>query len=105
MTLIPIFSVKSFSVAITFGSFDLYFDFDPLLRILIKFSVCLTESFFFIIFSAKKVAFSRPTKIFACPWVNLLFLINSIIFSGNDNNLIEFEICDLLLPINFETLS
>ena len=35
------------------------------LNILTKFSACLTDSFFSIIFDATKLAFSRPTKTLA----------------------------------------
>ena len=50
---------------VTFGSFEIFFVFVPFFKSLTKLSLCLTDNFFFIIFSAKNIAFSRPIKIFA----------------------------------------
>jgi hypothetical protein len=59
----PIFSDNEFSNSLIFGSLWSLSLFFFVLKILTKFSVCLTESFFSIILLATKVAFSRPTKI------------------------------------------
>ena len=56
---------SSFSVASIFGSFVLIFFLKPFFNNLTILSVCLTDSFFFIIFSASKLAFSKPINIFA----------------------------------------
>ena len=72
----PILSDKEFSKSLTFASFDLrvlvFF-----LKILTKFSACLTESFLSKIFSAINSALSNPTKILACPVV-IFFLLSSL---------------------------
>ena len=60
------------------------------LKILTKFSDCLTESFFSIILFATKLALSRPTKILACPAVSLLFSIKLITSAGNVKSLKQF---------------
>ena len=44
-----------------------------ILKIFTKFSVCLTESFFSIIFFVTKIALSKPTKILA--WPDDIFLV------------------------------
>ena len=74
-------------------------------KILTKFSDCLTDNFFEIIFFAKSIALSRPTKIFAWPCDNFSSIISSIISWGNVKSLKQLEMCALLLPINLATLS
>ena len=59
----PIFSDKSFSVEIIFESFDLKDLLDPFLKSLTKLSNCLTDSFFLIILSVNKSAFSDQLKL------------------------------------------
>jgi len=53
------------------------------LKILTKFSACLTDNFFSMILFATKEAFSKPTKIFACPAVNFCNSISFITSSGS----------------------
>ena len=69
-------------ILVSFVFFDLYFLF---LNNETKFSACLTDSFFSIILLATKLAFSKPTKILACPVVNFCVSINFITSSGNVN--------------------
>ena len=87
-----------------FGSLTLNFGIFFVLKILTKFSACLTDNRFSIIFFAKKEAFSKPTNIFACPCDNLLFLIKSTTSIGKFSNLKQFATWLLLLPINCATL-
>ena len=62
--LLLIFSSKFF----IFGSMDLLTE-AFFLKILTKFSACLTDNFFSIILLATNNALSRPTRILACPGV------------------------------------
>ena len=83
----PIFSLIEFSKNFKFESFVLLNDSFFILKIFTKFSDCLTESFFSIIFFATKLAFSKPTKILACPCVKFLVSINIKTSLGKVNNL------------------
>ena len=74
-------------------------------KTLIKCSDWRTDNFLSIIFFAKKNAFSRPTKIFACPWEIFSSIINSKTSLGKESNLRQLDIWALLFPINLETLS
>ena len=71
----------------TFSRFCLLF-----LKILTKFSACLTDNFFSKILFATKEAFSNPTKILACPVVNFWVSISFITSAGRVKILKEFVI-------------
>ena len=75
------------------------------LKILTKFSDCLTERFFSIILFATNSALSKPTKIFACPADNFCVSINFKTACGRLSNLKQLAIWLLLFPINCATFS
>ena len=62
------------------------------LKIFTKASDCLTDRFFSIILFATNKAFSKPTKILACPGDNFLFSIKFKTSRGKVNNLKLFVI-------------
>ena len=64
-TLNPVLSETVCSKFLILGSFDDFIKLDFFLKILTKFSACLTDNFFSIILLATNKALSRPTKILA----------------------------------------
>ena len=101
----PIFSLIEFSKTCRLISLDGLRECFLVLKILTKFSDCLTERFFSIILFATNSALSRPTKIFACPAVSFWVSINFKTVSGRPNSLKKLAIWLLLFPINFATFS
>ena len=79
------------SSAIIFVSF-VKLDFFLFLKILTKFSACLTDNFFSIILLATNKALSRPTKILAWPVEIFLLSISSRTLRGKFNIRNEFVI-------------
>ena len=61
-------------------------------KTLIKCSDWRTDNFLSIIFFAKKNAFSRPTKIFACPCEIFSSIIKSITSLCKESNLRQLDI-------------
>ena len=87
MTFKPVLSEIDCSKFFIFGSFEDFNAFGFFLKIFTRFSLCLTDSFFSIIFLARNNALSKPTKIFACPALIFLSFISSKISDGKFNNL------------------
>ena len=88
----PIWLVTDDSNCLKFGSFSFLITF-LVLKILTKFSDCLTDNFFSTIFFATKPAFSNPTNTFAWPCVNFLVSIKFWTSLGRESNLKELDIC------------
>ena len=61
----PVLSINEDSNSLILESFEIYFSIFFVLKIFTKFSACLTDNFFSIIFFARKVAFSNPINTFA----------------------------------------
>ena len=77
----PIFSDIDFSKSLILGSMFLIAFLSDFFEILTRCSACLTDSFFSTILVAKKSAFSKPTKILACPAL-IFFSSTSLITSS-----------------------
>ena len=88
----PIFCVIECSKFFILGSLDDFKLTGFFLKILTKFSDCLTDNLFSIILFAINNALSRPTKILACPALIFLSSINFKTSGGKFSNLKELVI-------------
>ena len=76
-TLKPVLSEITCSRSLILGSLERVILLPFFLKILTKFSVCLTDNFFSMILLATNTAFSKPTRILA--WPEVIFFLQHIL--------------------------